>query len=196
LRDDYLLAQLNTVCDYVSERTEVEFDTDRTRVDPTPSADRTSTIQKARVYFKDFFGEGSEIVLVVRMDVGNLERIILDIQERELIHQYSDATQAAAVVRCLKLEELLASKLKCLLQRRHSVDMYDFVNATIIRPVIDINRSEMVETFLRLTIFRAGPRIVADLLVNVLAGLIAYCLQPKNPALQFVNDLNATSPYP
>jgi predicted nucleotidyltransferase component of viral defense system len=167
LRDDYLLAQLNTVCDYVSERTEVEFDTDRTRVDPTPSADRTSTIQKARVYFKDFFGEGCEIVLAVRMDVGNLERIILDIQERELIHQYSDATQAAAVVRCLKLEELLASKLKCLLQRRHSVDMYDFVNATIIRPVIDINRSEMVETFLRLTIFRAGPRIVADLLVNL-----------------------------
>jgi hypothetical protein len=33
-------------------------------------------------------------------------------------------------------------------------------------------------------------------IVNVLAGLIAYCLQPKNPALQFVDDLNAASPYP
>ena len=34
------------------------------------------------------------------------------------------------------------------------------------------------------------------LIVNVLAGLIAYCLQPKKTALQFVDDLNATSPYP
>jgi len=33
-----------------------------------------------------------------------------------------------------------------------------------------------------------------DFIVNVLAGLIPYYLQPKKPALQFVADLNAISP--
>jgi hypothetical protein len=35
-----------------------------------------------------------------------------------------------------------------------------------------------------------------NFLVNVLAGLIAYCLQPKKPALQFVSDINSLSAYP
>jgi hypothetical protein len=33
-------------------------------------------------------------------------------------------------------------------------------------------------------------------IVKLLTELIAYCLLTKNPALQFVDDLNATSPYP
>jgi hypothetical protein len=35
-----------------------------------------------------------------------------------------------------------------------------------------------------------------DFIFNMLAGLIAYCRQPKKPALQFVDDLNASAPYP
>ena len=35
-----------------------------------------------------------------------------------------------------------------------------------------------------------------NFVVNVLAGLIAYCLQPKKPALQFVDALNAIVSYP
>ena len=172
LTDEYLLAHINSVCDFVSANTGVEFDTDRTRIDPTPSAVRGRSIQKGRVYFKDFFGEESQIVISVRLDISSFERIFLDIQERDLIHQYSDASQAASTVRCLKLEELLASKLKCLLQRRHSADLYDFVNATLIRPVIDIDRAEMIQTFLQMTIFSAGPRIVENLLLNLPFQLI------------------------
>ena len=33
-----------------------------------------------------------------------------------------------------------------------------------------------------------------DFIVNMLAGLIAYYLQPKKTALQFVADFNAISP--
>ena len=35
-----------------------------------------------------------------------------------------------------------------------------------------------------------------DFIVNMLAGLIAYCRQPKKLALQFVDDLNASAPHP
>jgi predicted nucleotidyltransferase component of viral defense system len=195
MRDDYLLTQLNSVCNYVTEKTEVEFDINRTRVDPTLSADSTRIVQKARVYFKDFFGEDSEIIIAVRMDVDNHERILLDIQERELIHQYSDSNIASAKIRCLKLEELLASKLKCLLQRRHSVDLYDFVNATLIHPVVEIDRAEMIEAFLRMTIFRSGPRIVADLLINlpfqIIKGLWKdYVIVPSDSQLDFDKAVN------
>ena len=190
LRDDYLLAQLNSVCTFVSESSGVQFETGRTRVDSAQSADRDSTIQKARVYFKDFFGVESQMVLAVRMDVSEFERIFLEIQERELIHQYSDADQSFTVMKCLKLEELLASKLKCLLQRRHSVDLYDFVNATLIRPVIEIDRAEMVQTFLRMTIFRSGPRIVTDLLINLPFQLIRglwhdFVIAPSDAQVDF-----------
>lgn len=190
LSDGYLRAQLNSICEYVDASTGVQFDLNRTRVDPARTADPDNKIQKARVYFKDFFGEETELVLAVRLDVSHFERIFLDIQERDLIHQYSDAGQAFAKIKCLKLEELLASKLKCLLQRRHSVDLYDFVNATLIRLVVDIDRSEMVEAFLRMTVFSAGPRIVRDLLVNLPFQLIKelwnrHVVFPDNASIDF-----------
>lgn len=190
LADDFIRTQLNRVCDFISEHTSVQFDTARTRVDTKPSAVPDKTIQKARVYFEDFFGKESQLVLAVRLDVSNYGRILLPVQERELIHDYSDARQAASQIRCMKLEELLASKLKCLLQRQHSADLYDFVNATVIHPIVDIDRGQMVQTFLRMTIFNSGPRIVQDLLINlpfqIIKGLWqSYLVFPKDSHIAF-----------
>jgi len=39
-------------------------------------------------------------------------------------------------------------------------------------------------------------RSPTNFVVNVLAGLIAYCHQPKKPALQFVDELNTITSYP
>ncbi len=190
ITESSLHLELNKICDYISTNTEVKFDASRTRIDTTPSADHSRSIQKARVYFKDFYGEESHLVLAVRLDISNLERIHLAIQERPLIHQYSDADDVSTNIKCLKLEELLASKLKCLIQRRHSADLYDFVNATIIRPVVDIDRSEMVQTFLKMTIFGSGPKIVEDLLINLpfqyIKGLWEkYIVFPNNAGVDF-----------
>lgn len=190
ISNDYLHAELNRVCEFISMKTDVQFDTSRTRVDTTPTAERNRSIQKARVYFNDFYGQESHLVLAVRLDVSDLERIHLAVQDCQLIHQYSDADDAATSIRCLKLEELLASKLKCLIQRRHSADLYDFVNATILRPIIDIDRSEMVNTFLQMTIFDSGPRIVEDLLVNLpfqfIKGLWEdYLITPNNADVDY-----------
>lgn len=195
LTDDYLRSQINSVCDYISDKTSIEFDTARTNVLATPSADRDKKIQKARVYFKDFFGEESQMVLAIRLDVSNLERVFLQVQEQDLLHGYSDAELVSTKIRCLKLEELLASKLKCLLQRRHSADLYDFVIATLISPTLDINRAELVETFLRMTIFGSGPRIVQELLVNLPFNIIKglwnkYLIFPKDASINFDGAVN------
>ena len=44
-------------------------------------------------------------------------------QERRIVHSYSDHEACSTTIRCHKLEELLAAKLKALLQRQHSPDL-------------------------------------------------------------------------
>ena len=76
----------------------------------------------------------------VDLDVKEFDRLFLPIQSRRLIHAYSDAAQCQADIQCVKLEELLASKLKALLQRQHSPDLYDFVHAVFFQKVLNISR--------------------------------------------------------
>jgi predicted nucleotidyltransferase component of viral defense system len=186
----FLASQLNQACSIIQEGSEVRFDLSRTRVDEGPTVDADRRIQKARLYFRDFFGEESELVLAVRIDISEFDRIHLPIQTRHLVHQYSDSDKIDAPIRCLKLEELLAAKLKCLLQRRHAADLFDFVNATLLNPVIELDKSELVQTFLRMTIFGKGPGVVKDLLVGLPFQLIhglwdKYVVCPRNAIIEF-----------
>jgi hypothetical protein len=50
-------------------------------------------------------------------------------------------------VRCLKLEEMLANKLKCLLQRRRVPDVFDLVFSIFINRDLEVNRAEILSTF-------------------------------------------------
>jgi hypothetical protein len=70
-------------------------------------------------------------------------------------------------IQCHKLEELLATKLKCLLQRRHSFDLYDYVYSVFINRDIQVDRSEIVRTFLRKTIFERSPGVARGLLLDL-----------------------------
>lgn len=56
-------------------------------------------------------------------DVTEFDRLHLPVQTRRLIHPYSDAADCNAEVRVVKLEEALADKLSCLIQRRYSFDL-------------------------------------------------------------------------
>jgi predicted nucleotidyltransferase component of viral defense system len=51
-----------------------------------------------------------------------------------------------ATIRCHRLEELLAAKLKCLLQRRHSFDLYDYVYSVFINRDLEVNRTAILRT--------------------------------------------------
>ena len=70
-------------------------------------------------------------------------------------------------IRCHKLEELLASKLKCLLQRRHSFDLYDYVYSVFINRDLEVNRAELLRTFLKKTIFEPSPGVAKGLLLDL-----------------------------
>jgi len=119
------------------------------------------------LYFKDFYGNPDTIMISVRLDVTQFDRLYLSVQTRNLIHPYSDSSACTAEVKCVKLEELLATKLKCLLQRRHLADLYDYVYAIFVNKELEVNKREIVGTFFRKTIFERSPRVVSGLLIGL-----------------------------
>jgi hypothetical protein len=80
---------------------------------------------------------------------------------------YSDADGCAASIPCVALEELMANKLKCLIQRRHSFDLYDFVYATFFEQSIPMDRGLVLRTFLRKTIFELSPGAAREILLGL-----------------------------
>ena len=164
---EFLLAQLNEVCRFVEARAGVQFDLDRNRVADEQQIDRERRVYKIRLYFQDFAGIGNEITLKVRTDVTEFDRLYLPSQTRNLIHQYSDADQCATQVQVVKLEEALADKLKCLLQRRYCYDLFDAVYAIFISNELAVDRAEIVRVFLKKTIFEPSPGTAKNLLLGL-----------------------------
>jgi predicted nucleotidyltransferase component of viral defense system len=161
-----LKSELNQVCEYVSEKTGIKFALDENRVELKRLIDAESKLYEARVYFKGFYGE-ERYNIKVKMDVKEFDRIFLPIQTRNIVHSYSDASECSGQIQCHKLEELLASKLSALLQRYHSPDLYDFIFSVFFQKTLDINRLEVVSTFLKKTIHEANPMVAQNLLLQL-----------------------------
>ena len=164
---DWLITQLNDVCRFASEKSGVQFDIDRNRVADVQGIDHERRVFKIRLYFHDFSGKADYLTLKVRVDVTEFERLLLPPQSRHLIHQYSDADECRAEIRCVALEEVLADKLKCLLQRRYSHDLFDLVYGVFVDQALDVDRRLVMTTFLRKTIFEPSPPAALQLLLAV-----------------------------
>lgn len=160
-------AGFDAVCDFVSQQTGVIFEQEKTRVAEKKRIDPDNKIYDIRLYFKDFYGQPNNLTISVRFDITNFDKIYLPVQERYVIHPYSDAGQCEVKIKCIKLEELLASKLKCLLQRRHSADLYDYVYSVFINNSLDVSRSEILQVFFKKTIYERSPGVVRGLLLDL-----------------------------
>lgn len=162
-----VVAELNKACTAAELRCGVAFDTERTLIRVQNEIDGARRVFDARVYFKDFYGNADHLTLRVSIDITEFERIYLPLQTRRVIHPYSDQLACDGVIRCLKLEEMLASKLKCLLQRRHVPDVYDLVYSIFINRDIAVDRGELTGTFLRKTIYERSPGVARQLLLDL-----------------------------
>lgn len=112
---ELLLSGIKQACTSARDRSGIEFLVDDSRVAEKRMSDGDSRMFEARVYFRSFYGDDEDLRLRVNLDVKEFDSIFLPIQTRRLIHLYSDANACQADLRCLKLEELPASKLKALL---------------------------------------------------------------------------------
>ncbi len=151
----------------IRARTGVEFDLDRNAQTGQHSIDSTRTLHKFMLYFKDFYGKASTMTIALRMDVTEFGRLYLPIQQRKLIHPYSDQADCATTLEVISLEEALADKLKCLLQRHISNDLFDLVYSIFVNNDIAVDKTTVVTTFLRKTIFEPSPQAALRLLLAV-----------------------------
>ncbi len=101
--EDELGREFNLILDSLSARAGIDFDTSRTRVERKRGADSEKHISEARLYFEDFYGIKRSLVLSVRVDVTQYDRLYLPVQERNLIHPYSDVEACSVPIRCVQL---------------------------------------------------------------------------------------------
>jgi predicted nucleotidyltransferase component of viral defense system len=159
-----LLTELNDTCRIAGSQSGVEYDLERNRVVNEQRIDSGAIVHKLRLYFRDFSGQESPLTLKVRLDVAEFDRLRLPVQTRSLIHPYSDLPQCGAQIRCVKLEEALADKLICLLQRRYAYDLFDLVYCIFISNEIAVDRRQVITTFLQKTVFQSSPQAAKSLL--------------------------------
>jgi len=167
LDGDGVLGELNRVCEFASDATGIRFDIGRNRLSSEHQIDRARHVYKYQLYFKDMIGGQDHVTISIRVDMTEYDRLYLPVQERQLIHPYSDADACAATIRCEKIEEALADKLKCLLQRRYCYDLFDLVYGLFIAEEIEVNRAELMNVFLRKTIFGSSPGAARSLLLDL-----------------------------
>ncbi len=160
LTQPLLESELREVCDFVSAQTGVKF-VDKVLIREKDFAIPGIEALEARLYFRSFYGE-ENLELRTQLDITQFDRIYLPVQNRQLLHPYSDAEMCAANIVCHKLEEILASKLTTLLHRRHPADLFDLLYTIVFRDQFGVNRREVITTFLRKSIFERDPTAARD----------------------------------
>ncbi len=167
LDPDAVLAQLNLVCDYARSGAGIDFDIDRNRLSGEQQIDSSRHVYKYRLYFRDLIGDRDHITLSLRVDMTEYDRLQLPAQERQLIHPYSDADACVTTLRCVAIEEALADKMKCLLQRRYCYDLFDLVYGAFITREVEVDRAQLLNVFLRKTLFSRSPSAARSLLLDL-----------------------------
>jgi predicted nucleotidyltransferase component of viral defense system len=163
---DLLSKEMKRVTDYVSAQTGVRFLDDRFQIVEPPRATGDIELIEVRAYFLDFYGQRQTLPIRVYMDITEFDKIVLPVRDCKLIHPYSDTLPAPPTLRCVAVEEILASKLKCLLQRRKVSDLFDYLRWLIFDDV-QLDRTEILRVFLRKTIYSRAPGAAFELLVNL-----------------------------
>lgn len=189
LSDHDLRESVARACAFAGERSGVDFAVSEPKIGSRASADPDARMYQARVYFRSFYGD-DEATIRVDLDVKEFDRVLLPVQSRSLIHAYSDAASCTATLQCHKLEELLASKLVAMLHRQHSPDLFDFVHSVFFQKHLDVNRRQILTTFLKKTIYEASPQVAKGLLLDLPFAMLRgfwdeYLVCPKDNVISF-----------
>lgn len=162
----YLSEELNKACSIVNEKSGVKFELDRTLVKTKDLPFSGNDVLEARLYFKGFYGEET-ISLKTQLDITQFDKIYLPIQNIGLIHPYSDNDSCATIIKCQKVEEILASKLNTLLHRQKVSDLFDLLYSIIFSSECLISKNEIISTFLRKSIFESSPNSAKQQLLDI-----------------------------
>ncbi len=147
--------ELKMVCDFVERQTGVQFAKDKTIVKSKELPFGIDALE-ARLYFRGFYGD-ENLTLKTQLDITQFDKIYLPVQERRLLHPYSDIEECGGTIRSQQIEEILASKLTTLLHRRKAIDLFDLLYSIVFRDEFPVNRASLIATFLKKSIFEPNP---------------------------------------
>jgi len=167
-----LQSEINVICDLAQAQTGIVFEKDQNSIQEkfTPGEDWKTALKvyEVKICFKDFYGIPSKFRLKIKMDITRFDRVYLPLQNRPLIHPYSDfQATLGGTIKCLKLEEIIGTKLKCLLQREHPPDLFDYVYSIFFNNQLSLDKSEVVSVFLKKTIFEPSPGVAKSILLTL-----------------------------
>ncbi len=166
IQQEVLLNEVNKICDFIQARCGITFVNENNTIKEKFIASEAPIpglrVYEARVYFEDFYGK-SDFTIKISMDITRFDKVLLPLQEVPLIHPYSDAVDLVCKIRCMELEEIIATKLKCLLQRQHAPDLFDYVYSVQLLGG-SLDRNEVVRTFIQKTIFGKNPFVLKEIL--------------------------------
>lgn len=167
IQEAELMGELKKICLEIESRSGVTFYPDEHRITECFPQNLVADLKvyDVRLYFRDFYGNADHIKIRVSLDITRYDKVMLPLQTKQLIHPYSDSAAVRCDVACMKLEEIIATKLKCLLQRQHAPDLFDYVYSIRLLGG-NLNRQELVTTFIRKTIFDRNPHFVKELLLK------------------------------
>ena len=161
------LDALKSVGRMAQARTGVQFHPDRTAQIGRERINGAQTVYTFEMSFADFDGHTETLPVSLYMDVTELTRLHLPPQSRRLIHPYSDHADCNADLTVMHLDEVLADKLKCLLQRQSIRDVFDLAHSIFFNHEIPVDRKTVVSTFLGKTIFSPSPAAALNLLTAI-----------------------------
>ena len=169
IRPDLLMEEFRKICEFVEAQAGIKFLPEQYRIEEkftaTDSPMLDLKVYDIRLYFNDFYSNSDHIKIRVSIDLTRYDKVLLPVQSVPLIHPYSDSSDVACNIRSMKLEEIIATKLKCLLQRQHAPDLFDYVHSIKLLGG-NLNRTEVVTTFIKKTIFSRNPHVVRDILLK------------------------------
>lgn len=165
---DFLKQEIEKACQFIAKKSDITFVFERNDVKEKFNWNEPRwKVFEVRIYFKDFYGNSDHIALKISLDITRFDKTYLDIQERTLLHPYSDAGNVICKIKCMQLEEILATKLKCLLQRDHAPDLFDFIYSIYLNTDIPINKADIKRVFLKKTIFENSPIVAKNILLKL-----------------------------
>jgi len=169
ISQDALMEEFQKVCTFIEQQAGVKFHAGEHQIKEKFAATDAPLsdlkVYEIRLYFSDFYGNPDQIRIRVSIDFTRYDKVLLPVQETTLIHPYSDSGAVQCPIRCMKLEEIIATKLKCLLQRQHAPDLFDYVY-TVRELGVNLKRRELVGTFIRKTIFDRNPHVAKEILLS------------------------------
>lgn len=195
LDEGFLLATFREISDWIYEESGIEIPADQIRFKSTDIRGG-GKYAEGRVYYVGPLQQRRNLARI-KFDLTTKEKLVLEPEEREVHHPYSDRPVAGIRVLSYSFEEVFAEKVRALAERERPRDLYDVVHLyrhDEIRP----DRAVVMSTLREKCAFKAIPVPTKDSLLRTDArekllaeweDMLAHQLPVLPPFDQFWDEL-------